>query len=154
MDIPLWGQIARFCEVPSFNGDHRPLAMAKADHSDAYKQLPRLDKNQPTAVITLKRPTQNAWSGAMLKTRILRSTAAVLHCKCLSRVLAALVHRFLKISCVGGYDDYGTVLPGRLIYAALDALAGFNDCRRRKQSRIFGPDGNIFQRRWTRDSRS
>ena len=36
--------------------------------------------------------------------------------------------RFLKIPCVGYYDDYEVVPPRELVYAALDAFAIFNNC--------------------------
>ena len=33
---PLWDHAVQICEFYDFNGDHRPLAMAKADDAGAY----------------------------------------------------------------------------------------------------------------------
>ena len=73
-----------------------------------------LGEGRISATVTLRRPTQHAWCGFHPKTRLFGSTAAGLRYNCLSRVLAGLVCRFLKMPCVGYYDDYGREPPEQL----------------------------------------
>ena len=75
--------------------------MAKADHADAYKQLPVATKDELAAAVTLKGPVGGEWYGFIPHTQLLGSTAAALHYNCLSRVIASLACRVLKIPRVG-----------------------------------------------------
>ena len=70
--------------------------MAKADHADAYKQLPVTTKDELAAVVTLKDLVDGKWCGFIPRTQLFGSTAAVLHYNCLSRVIASLACRILK----------------------------------------------------------
>lgn len=128
ISLPSWGNIAQICELYGQDGAHRPLATAKADHADAYEQLPLKEEGQPTAVATFQIPAITARYGFIPRTLLFGSTAAVLHYICLSRLLASPVCPFLGIPCVGYYDDYGMRLPYRLADAALGAFTSFNDC--------------------------
>ena len=101
--------------------------MAKADHADAYNQLPLKKEEELTAVVTLQSPEYNKWYGFMPKTQLFDSTAAALHYKCLSRVIAPLARRVLKLPCVGYYDDFAIVTPRILIDKALEAFTKLND---------------------------
>ena len=122
---PSQGRIAQIREYYSSDGDRRPFAIATADQADAYSQLPLLKKGVLTAAVTLNRPTEDVWGGRFPKTQLLGPTAAESRYDCSSE---ALVCRFLKIPCVGYYDDYGMVLPGQLFVAAVAAFECFNDC--------------------------
>ena len=107
-------------------GDRRPLAMAKADHGDLYKQLPAATKDELAAAATLRHPTDGMWYGFIPHTQLFGPAAAVLHYNCLSRVIASLTRSALKIPCVGDYDDFGIVLPECLIKTALNISTSFN----------------------------
>ena len=100
--------------------------MAKADHADAYKQLPVTTKDELAAVVTLKDLVGGQWYGFIPRTQLFGSTAAVLHYNCLSRVIASLACRILKIPCVGYYDDFGIILPECLIKDGLGIFTSFN----------------------------
>ena len=100
--------------------------MAKADHADAYKQLPVATKDELAAVVTLKDLVDGQWYGFIPRTQLFGSTAAVLHYNCLSRVIASLACRILKIPCVGYYDDFGIILPECLIKDGLGIFTSFN----------------------------
>ena len=53
--------------------------MAKADHADAYKQLPVATNDELAAAVTLKHPADGGWYGFIPHTHLFGSTAAVLH---------------------------------------------------------------------------
>ena len=55
------------------------------------------------------------------------SAAATLHYNCLSRLIASLACRALKLPCVGYYDDFAIVTPRILIDKALEAFTKLND---------------------------
>ena len=74
--------------------------MTKADHADAYKQLPVTTKDEPAAAVTLRHPVDGEWYGFIPHTQLYGSTAAVLHYNCLSRVIASLTCRVLRIPCI------------------------------------------------------
>ena len=126
INLPSWGHIAQMCALYYLRGDRRPLALAKADHADAYKQLPVTTKDELAAAVTLKDPVDGQWYGFIPRTQLFGSTAAALHYNCLSRVIASLACRMLKIPCVGYYDDFGIILPGRLVKDGLGIFASFN----------------------------
>ena len=107
-------------------GESRPVALAKADRADAYKQLPLLRENEPGAVVTLRNPSDGLLYGLIPRSQLFGSAAAVLHYDCLSRVIASLTRSALKIPCVGYYDDFGIVLPECSIKTALNVFASFN----------------------------
>ena len=67
---PSWDQIAQMCALYYLKGDRRPLAMAKADHADAYKQLPVTTKDELAAAVTLKDPVGGEWYGFIPHTQL------------------------------------------------------------------------------------
>ena len=126
INLPSWGHIAQMCALFHLKGDRRPLAMAKAGHADAYKQLPVTTKNELAAAATLRRPVDGEWYGFIPHTQLFGSTAAALHYNCLSRAIASLTCRMLKIPCIGCYDDFGIISPECLIKNALDISTSFH----------------------------
>ena len=44
--------------------------MAKADHADAYKQLPVTTNDEPAAVVTLRHPVDGEWYGFIPRTQL------------------------------------------------------------------------------------
>ena len=97
--------------------------MAKADYADAYKQLPAATKDELAAAVTLRHPVDGLRHGFIPHTQLFGPAAAVLHYDCLSRVIASLTCRALKILCVGYFDDFGIGLPECLVKTALDIFA-------------------------------
>ena len=130
INLPSWDHIAQMCSLYYLKGDRRPLAIAKADHADAYKQLPVATKDELAAVVTLKDLVDGRWYGFIPRTQLFGSTAAVLHYNCLSRVIASLACRILKIPCVGYYDDFGIILPECLVKDGLSVFTSFNKALR------------------------
>ena len=102
------------------------LAMAKADHRDAYKQLPVKEDHKMLAVVTLKEPDTGEMRGFIPQTQLFGATAAVLHYNTVSRVMASLAARWLKIPCMGYFDDFGIITTERAIREALDAFTKMN----------------------------
>ena len=101
--------------------------MAKADHADAYKQLPLKKEDELTAVATLQSPEDEKCYGFIPKTQLFGSAAAVLRYNCLSRVIASLACRVLKLPCVGYCGDFAIAAPRILINEALEASTKLND---------------------------
>ena len=126
INLPSRDHVAQMCALYYLKGDRRPLAMAKADRADAYKQLPVTTEDELAAVVTLKDLVDGQWYGFIPRTQLFGSTAAVLHYNCLSRVIASLACRILKIPCVGYYDDFGLILPECLVKDGLGIFTSFN----------------------------
>ena len=56
IDVPSWEHIAQTRALLESGGESRPLAVAKANHADAFKQLPLLREGEMAAVVTLRSP--------------------------------------------------------------------------------------------------
>ena len=50
--------------------ESRPLAMAKADRADAYKQLPLKKEDELAAAATLKTPSDELWYGSIPRAQL------------------------------------------------------------------------------------
>ena len=101
--------------------------MAKTAHADAYRQLPLRKEDELTAVVTSQSPEDGKWYGFIPKTQLFGSTPAIHHYDCLSREIASIACRVLKLPCVGYYDDFAIVAPRILIDKALEAFTKLND---------------------------
>ena len=69
INLPSWGHIAHMCSVFHLKGDRRPLAMAKADHADAYKQLPVATRDELAAAVTMKTPIDSPFAAIRIYRR-------------------------------------------------------------------------------------
>ena len=67
--------------------------MAKADHKDAYKQLPERYDYKMQEVVTLKDPTTVLLRGFIPQAQLFGSTAAVFRYDAVSRATATLAVR-------------------------------------------------------------
>ena len=103
--------------------ERRPLAMAKADRADAYKQLPATTRDELAAAVTLRHPLDGGRRGSIPRTRLFGSTAPVLHYDCLSRIIASLTCRVRKFPRIGYYDDFGIISPECSIKDAVGIFA-------------------------------
>ena len=63
--------IAQMCMLFESKGESRPLAMAKANHVDAYKQLPMKREAELAAVVTLKNPNDGLRYGFIPLTQLI-----------------------------------------------------------------------------------
>ena len=99
--------------------------MFKADHKAAYKQLPIDPSDQASAIVALRHPLGGKWYGFVTRTLIFGSVAAGLHYNVLSRILTALVNRYLDLSLVGYFSDFAAVIPAALGRPAMNAFARF-----------------------------
>ena len=100
--------------------------MPKADHANAYKQLPLPEADELVAAPSPRNPGGYLWFGLLPKTQLFGSTAAARRYICLSRDIATLACCFPRILCADYYDDFGLVVPRPLVHAAPSPLAGFN----------------------------
>ena len=98
---PSWGQFVQMRTLFFSEGEARPLSLAKADHADLHKQRPVLRKDELAAVVTLKDPPDVLRYRFVLKSQLYESSVAVLHYDSLSRAIASLACRFLKIHFIG-----------------------------------------------------
>ena len=99
--------------------------MFKADCKVAYKQLPIDPADQATAIAALRHPSEGKWYGLVTKTLIFGSVADVLRNNLLSRILTALVNRYLGIPLVRYSDDFAAISPAVLGGSAMRTFSRF-----------------------------
>ena len=126
VNLPTWDHfsavIRTFQEAKMSEG----LAMAKADHRDAYKQLPVRKDQECFAIVTLRDPTSGKLRGFIPKTQLFGATAAVLNYNTVSRVMATIAVRWLGMPCMGYFDDFGIITTESTIKEALQAFTTLN----------------------------
>ena len=83
--------------------------MAKADRKEPYKRLPVRDIHKVLAAVTLKDPNSGQMWGLISQTQPFGGTAAALHYYAVSRVMATIAVRWLKIPCLRLVSDFGVV---------------------------------------------
>ena len=110
IDLPSWGHVAQLCDLFRFSGDSPPLATAKADRAHAHRQLPLLEKDELSVVVSLQRPGHQLLYRFAPTTKLFGSAAAASHYAFLFRSIDSLDCRFLKIPCVEYYDDFGVLV--------------------------------------------
>ena len=108
------------------NAPSSSLGFAKADHSDAYKQLPLRPDQRELAATSLRGPRPGESKSFLPNTQLFGSTTAVLQYSCLSRIIATLARRLLKNPLVGYFDDFRLVAPLPLTEDALLASTDLN----------------------------
>ena len=118
-----WGNVAHLPNLLASKGGD--WVMFKADHKAAYKQLPIDPSDQASAIVALRHPLGGKWYGFVTRTLIFGSVAAGLHYNVLSRILTALVNRYLDLSLVGYFSDFAAVIPAALGRPAMNAFARF-----------------------------
>ena len=78
INLPSWGHIAQMCMLFDMEGEACPVALAKADHADGYKQLLLKEDGELAAVVTLTNPTDGLRSWFIPCTQLFGSAAAIL----------------------------------------------------------------------------
>lgn len=99
--------------------------MFRADRKASYKQLIIDPADQATAIIALKHPGANRRYGFVTRTLIFGAAAAVLRYNVISRLLVALVIRYMGIALVCYFDDFAATIRPTLGQEPLDAFALF-----------------------------
>ena len=118
-----WGHLAQLSSITTEQGDEWHLF--KADHEDAYKQLPIAPDDQQTAIVALRNPTSGNWFGFATRTLVFGSVADVLRYNVLSRIWAALCVRLLGIPLVGHFDDFAALARAGLAEEAIRVFPRF-----------------------------
>ena len=127
MNLPSWYHVAQLCDSFRFRGGSRPLAMLKAVDAHAYKQLPLGKAYELSAFAPLRNPMGEIKYSLAPRTQLFGSAGAVLCYTCSPRVMAVLTCEYLKIPCVGYYDDFGIVAPRAMAKLALLTFTNFYD---------------------------
>ena len=96
-------------------------AMDAADHKGAHKRLPARDKRKMPVVATLKDPNPGNTRGLFI------ATAAVLNFNAVSRAMATIAVRWLRIPRLGYFGDFGAATAASKIQAALPVRPAFTE---------------------------
>ena len=99
VNLPTWDHFSAVIRSFQERGLSENLAMAKADHRDAYKQLPVRDDHKMLAVVTLKEPESGEMRGFVPQTQLFGATAAVRHYNTVSRDVAEMAVSWLRVPC-------------------------------------------------------
>ena len=95
VNLPTSGHFSAISRVFREAGFAECLAMAKADHRDAYKQLPVRGGRKMLAVAILRGPKSGEMGGFGPHTQLFGATAAVSRYSAVSKVMATLAVRWL-----------------------------------------------------------
>ena len=126
INLPTWDHFSALCCQVQELAPSAKLAMGKADHEDAYKHLPLRPEDRDLAAVTLRCHDDGKHYCFLSRTQLFGSTSAVLQYNCLSRVIATLAVRLLKIPVMGYYDDFGLIAPAELTGEALVCFVELN----------------------------
>ena len=110
---PTWGRFAAVIRCAQELDTQEGLAMAKADHRGANKQLSTKNNREMLAVAILKGPDSGEIEWFIPQTQLFGATAAVLHYSAVSRVMARIAVRWLKFPFLGYFNDFGIIPPNR-----------------------------------------
>ena len=98
----------------------RPLGFAKAGHVAACNQLPLVPNRGQLAANSVRDPQSGGWGSFPPNARPFGGAAAAHQYNCLSRIIAALAIRLLKIPTMGYSDDFGLIA-----FSEMDEIVGF-----------------------------
>ena len=97
----------------------------KADHQEAYKQLPLDPSETNLAIIGLRNPADKQRYGFYSRTLVFGAVSAVLHYNVFSRILAEIFTRLFGIPLLSYFDDFGALIPTPLAEKALITFQNF-----------------------------
>ena len=125
--IPLvsWGNLPQLCRT--YARDGMDWAFSKADHEEAYKQLPLGPADRPFAIIAPRHPQTGIWYGFRSRTLMFGPVAAVLHYNVFSRLIAAIFTRAFGIPLICFFGDFAALLPRLLVRKGLAVFTAFCD---------------------------
>ena len=107
VNLPTWGHVAAVVRSFQERGVAASLAMAKADHSEAYKQLPVRNDRRILADLTLEGPESDELRGSVPQAQLFGATEAVSRYSAVSQGMATAAVRWLKLPRLGYFDDFG-----------------------------------------------
>ena len=127
--LPTWGHCGRLCL--DLRDADRGWEVCKADHQDAYKNLPINPDQAPLCIVALRCPADGGGYGFPPLTLLFGAAAATLRYSCFSRILAAVACSFFGLPATNYFDDMGCALPdslaipGQKVFAAFCRMVGF-----------------------------
>ena len=110
-----------------FRGEHveESRAFARADHRAAYKQLPVCEECERLDVEPLGGPNSIKMRDPILQTQLFGATAAAWIYNSVSRVMAGITARWLKLVRMGCFGDFGIISMGVLCSGGVTSFYGF-----------------------------
>ena len=117
--LPTWDHISQLSK-DVFN-TLRKWSFLKADHADAYKQIPLDQGYANLTLVFLINPYSRKWFAFTHKVLLSGAVSAVIHYNCFSRLLAVLMNLALRIPVLNYFDDFGALVPFDLRREALSA---------------------------------
>ena len=79
---------------------------SKADHADAYKQLPLGPGYDNLTLVALRNPYSGKWFAFTHKVLLFGAVSAVVRYNCYSRLLAVLMNLVLRTPVLNYFDDF------------------------------------------------
>ena len=131
-------ETARLC--PDRDGNARSLCFWKADHEDAYKQLPLRREHAKYCTIIARGPDKEIYAFRP-KTLLFGSNLAVTSYNAVSRVVSVLFSKFFGIPVLSYFDDFSGCAPeelGDLPLRCFEALNDFLGLRIKKEKSVYG----------------
>ena len=122
--LPTWDHISQLTKDVHFT--QKKWSFLKADHADAYKQLPLDPGYANLTLVALRNPRSGKWFAFIPKVLLFGAVSAVIHYNCYSRLLAVLMNLALRIPVLNYFDDFGGLVPFELGPEALDSVEKFS----------------------------
>ena len=109
------------------SGTPESLATTKADHGDAYKQLPVRGEHKMLAVATSQGPNSSKMRVSASEILVFRTSNAALRYKEVLRLVAKIALRWLRIPRHGYCGDFGIATSESPTRRALPAFTDLNE---------------------------
>ena len=110
----------------------RPCSIFKADHANAYRQLPLRPSEARFAHVVARNPSDGHVAVFIPRTLLFGSSTAVAHYNALSRAISSIFARIFRVPVVGYFDDFAAPVPRSLarqalhLFCTLNAALGFD----------------------------
>ena len=104
----------------------RKWSLLKADHADAYNQLPLDQGYANLTLVALSNPYSGKWFAFIPKVLSFGAVSEVIHYNCFSRLFAVLMNLTLRIPVLNYFNDFGAVAPSDLGREALSVCERFS----------------------------
>ena len=102
------------------------MVVLKADHADAYKQLPLDPWYANLTLVALRNPYSGKWFAFIPNVLLFGAASAVIHYNCYSRLLSVLMNLVLRIPVLNCFADFGGLIPFDLGPESLDSVGKFS----------------------------
>ena len=103
----------------------RKWAFSKADHEEAYKQLPLAHSRKCIALVSTRKPVAFERMAFHPNALLFGDLASVLNYNCFPRLLSALFDLIIGIPLIGYFGHFGARIPYGLSNDSLGAFAEF-----------------------------